>query len=71
MNTSALTIGHSHEGGVCVVTLSGRIDSTNANDLMSRLNASISSWRKVHRSRLRRGLVPDERGVSRFAGCYR
>jgi anti-anti-sigma factor len=46
MNTSALTIGHSHEGGVCVVTLSGRIDSTNANDLMSRLNALISSGEK-------------------------
>src|ERR1700732_1839905 len=46
MNTSALTIGQSHEGGVCVVTLSGRIDSTNANDLMSRLSALISSGEK-------------------------
>jgi anti-anti-sigma factor len=46
MNTSALTIGQSHDGGVCVVTLSGRIDSTNANDLMSRLNALISSGEK-------------------------
>jgi anti-anti-sigma factor len=46
MNTSALTIGQSHDGGVCVVTLSGRIDSTNANDLMSRLSSLISSGEK-------------------------
>jgi anti-anti-sigma factor len=46
MNTSALTIGESHDGGVCVVTLSGRIDSTNANDLMGRLKALISSGEK-------------------------
>ncbi len=46
MSTSALTIGQNHDGGVCVVTLSGRIDSTNANDLMSRLKALISSGEK-------------------------
>src|ERR1700683_655022 len=46
MNTSALTIGQSRDGDVCVVTLSGRIDSTNANDLMNRLNALISSGEK-------------------------
>src|SRR5580658_1176203 len=46
MSTSALTIGQSRDGGVCVVTLSGRIDSTNANDLMSRLSALISSGEK-------------------------
>jgi anti-anti-sigma factor len=44
MNT--LTIGESHEGKVCVVTLSGRVDSTNANDLMARLKALISSGEK-------------------------
>jgi anti-anti-sigma factor len=46
MSSSALTIGESHEGSVCLVTLSGRIDSTNANDLMARLKALISSGEK-------------------------
>jgi len=46
MNTAALTIGESHEGNFCVVTLSGRVDSTNANDLMARLKALISSGEK-------------------------
>ena len=46
MNNSALTISQSRSGDVCVVILSGRIDSTNANDLMSKLNALISSGEK-------------------------
>jgi anti-anti-sigma factor len=46
MNSSALNIGQSHEGGVCVVTLTGRIDSTNANDLMNQLTKLISSGEK-------------------------
>jgi len=46
MNSSALNIGQSHDGGVCVVTLSGRIDSTNANDLMGQLTKLISSGEK-------------------------
>lgn len=46
MNTSALTIGQTRDDGVCVVTLSGRIDSTNANDLMNRLTALIASGEK-------------------------
>jgi anti-anti-sigma factor len=46
MNPSALTIGQSYDSGVCVVTLSGRIDSTNANDLISRLSSLISSGEK-------------------------
>ena len=46
MNSSALSIGESSDGGICVVTLSGRIDSTNANDLMSKLKALISSGEK-------------------------
>jgi anti-anti-sigma factor len=46
MNSSALSIGESRDGGICIVTLSGRIDSTNANDLMSKLNALISSGEK-------------------------
>ena len=46
MNSSALSIGQSRDGEVCVVTLSGRIDSTNAGDLMSELKALISSGEK-------------------------
>jgi anti-anti-sigma factor len=46
MSPSALTIAEGHEGKVCLVALSGRIDSTNANDLMSRLKALISSGEK-------------------------
>ena len=40
---SALSIGQTRAGNVCVVTLSGRIDSTNANDLLSELTRLISS----------------------------
>src|ERR1700683_678625 len=47
MVISALTIGESRDGNVCVVTLSGRIDSTNANDLMARLKALIASGEKA------------------------
>jgi anti-anti-sigma factor len=46
MNASALTIGQSRDDGVCVVTLSGRIDSTNANDLMNQLTSLIKSGEK-------------------------
>ena len=46
MTSSALSIGQSRDGGVCVVTLSGRIDSTSANDLLNRLSALISSGEK-------------------------
>jgi anti-anti-sigma factor len=46
MNSSALNIRQSHDGGVCVVTLSGRIDSTNANDLMSQLTNLILAGEK-------------------------
>src|ERR1700727_628391 len=46
MNSSALNIGQSHDGGVCIVTLSGRIDSTNANDLMSQLPKLILASEK-------------------------
>lgn len=46
MNTSALNIGQSRAGTVCVVSLSGRIDSTNANDVMNELTRLISSGEK-------------------------
>lgn len=44
--SSGLTITESHAGGVCVVALAGRIDSSNAGDFQSRLNALISSGEK-------------------------
>lgn len=46
MSSSVLTIAENDEGKVCLVALSGRIDSTNANDLMSWLNSLISSGEK-------------------------
>jgi anti-anti-sigma factor len=46
MNNSALTVAESRSGNTCVVTLSGRIDSTNANDLIMRFNSLISSGEK-------------------------
>ena len=44
---SALSIGQTRAGDACVVTLSGRIDSTNANDLMAVLTRQISSGEKA------------------------
>jgi anti-anti-sigma factor len=46
MNTSALNIGKARAGSVCVVTLSGRIDSTNANDVMVELVRLVSDGEK-------------------------
>jgi hypothetical protein len=46
MNNTALSIGQTRAGNVCVVTLSGRIDSTNANDVMAELTRLISSGEK-------------------------
>jgi anti-anti-sigma factor len=40
---SGLSIGQTRDGGVCIVTLSGRIDSTNANDVRGVLTHLISS----------------------------
>ena len=47
MASSSLTIAESHSGQVCVVALTGRIDSTNAEELMTRLNALIASGAKA------------------------
>jgi anti-anti-sigma factor len=44
--TGALNITDSHSGNVCVVALSGRIDSSNANDLMSHLTKLIGAGEK-------------------------
>ena len=43
MPASTLNIAELHRGGVCVVKLTGRIDSTNAEELMGRLTALLSS----------------------------
>ena len=43
---SALSIGQTRAEGVCIVTLSGRIDSTNANDVMALLLRLLSSGEK-------------------------
>jgi anti-sigma B factor antagonist len=40
---SALRIDESRTGGVCVVALGGRIDSTNAEQLMARLKDLLAS----------------------------
>jgi len=46
MPKTALEIAESRTGQVCVVALSGRIDSSNSGDLMSRLKSLISSSEK-------------------------
>jgi anti-anti-sigma factor len=43
---NALSIGQARAGNVCIVTLSGRIDSTNAKALMAELTRLISSGEK-------------------------
>jgi anti-anti-sigma factor len=43
---NALSIGETRAGNVCIVTLSGRIDRTNANDVMAKLTRLISSGEK-------------------------
>ena len=47
MAGNSLTIAESHAGGICVVALAGRIDSTNAEQLMTRLNRLLSSGEKA------------------------
>ena len=47
MNKTALRIEDSHAGPVCVVSISGRIDSGNAAQLLERLNKLISSGEKT------------------------
>jgi anti-anti-sigma factor len=47
MASNALNIAESHSGEVCVVALAGRIDSTNAEQLMTRLTNLLSSGQKA------------------------
>lgn len=46
MNSTALSISESRDGSICIVTLSGRIDSTNVSDLMKEFDGLISSGEK-------------------------
>jgi anti-anti-sigma factor len=46
MNSSALNIGQTRAGNVCVVTLAGRIDSTNAHDVVTELTRLLASGEK-------------------------
>src|SRR5436853_7271730 len=43
MAVTSLSIAESHRGAVCVVSLTGRIDSSNAEHLMSRLTSLLSA----------------------------
>ena len=47
MGSNSLKISESHVGAICVVALAGRIDSTNAEQLMTRLNSLLSSGEKA------------------------
>jgi anti-anti-sigma factor len=43
---SVLSMNEIREAGVCVVALEGRVDSTNANDVMTRLTGLIAAGEK-------------------------
>ena len=47
MDSNSLGIAESRSGHVCVVALKGRIDSTNAEQLLARLNALLASGDKA------------------------
>ena len=47
MSSNSLNIAESRSGHVCVVALTGRIDSTNAEQLMERLNSLLASGVKA------------------------
>jgi anti-anti-sigma factor len=47
MSSSALSIEQSHIGVVCIVALRGRIDSTSAGDVMTRLSNLITSGERA------------------------
>jgi anti-sigma B factor antagonist len=46
MSNTALGMQQGHAGEVCVVSISGRIDSSNAAELLDRLNKLLSSGEK-------------------------
>lgn len=46
MANSPLRIDQSHSGQVCIVSLAGRIDSSNSAEVMTQLNSLLSSGEK-------------------------
>lgn len=46
MASSPLRIDQSHSGPVCIVSLAGRIDSSNSAEVMNQLNSLLSSGEK-------------------------
>jgi anti-anti-sigma factor len=46
MTGGVLEMAQAHSGQICVVTLTGRIDSTNTADLLARLKTLIASGEK-------------------------
>ena len=69
MKNDGLSITHSHVGPVCVVTLDGRIDSTNADELMLRLKGLFDTGEKNVLVDFGCSPLPYERSVSGVAGC--
>lgn len=47
MADSSLKVAETRSGEICIVAVSGRIDSTNANDFLERLNKLLSSGEKT------------------------
>jgi len=47
MSKTALRMEDSHAGPVCILSIGGRIDSGNAEDLLNRLNGFLSSGEKT------------------------
>lgn len=47
MSVTALKMEGSHTGQVCVLSISGRIDSSNASNLLDRLNKLLASGEKM------------------------
>lgn len=47
MSNPSLSIAESRSGQVCVIALAGRIDSTNADELMARLESTFASGAKA------------------------
>jgi len=47
MPDSALMVAETRSGQVCILAVSGRIDSTNANNLLTRLNNLLASGEKI------------------------
>jgi anti-anti-sigma factor len=47
MSNSVLRMEASHTGAVCILSIGGRIDNSNASELLDRLNKLLSSGEKI------------------------